>query len=580
MRKIINPLLAGVLGFAVLIFLSCEEPKPSSPPVNLSGSWDLAFFQASAQTTTYTLEVTTSGGSGSAQVKVYNDKGDSSPPTTVSEGSTIALGSCGLWVLFSSTVGSFNLVAGDRWQIVVVRNMPQEPEPHPENQSQVALQVGGTYTCLVESCSSGIWKSSSPISQDFPTPLGTEEYELLGIKTSQNDSNLSGVVLEENILSLNLVEVSAGDIIRLCYQRRLEGANDNSFFWTRAVNANQFLDLEYHQGDDFNQQAKKTCQEFIAGADELRIDFISALESASDIIWLDEVEVFKNNQLIFSDDFESGDFKNDLPAPQKRWELRSPEYMFGGAGISSIKPLLGNYSYRVVGGRALGLSGSVLENVSTQYASFLGQVQGMKISGVLFEIYENKAGGFFATFSGNLVNNQSAIGTFGGRGTDCQESGQFILSINAKDIYPLNQSWQMSLTGTATNCQDISDFTKSFKKFEPTQKGDRFYSKTDQPLVDELANEYQLRGRVLGTAVYFTLEDVPTPSYQNAIFYGIINTEEGVNPEETNEQVVQVPNIVGVFSGWLKFESGWKCQTEGNFTVYFPENPIYVPVNQ
>ena len=560
-----------------LLIFACEEPKESSLPPQVGGKWDLTLLEVNSQTTTYTIEVVQGGGSGSAQVKVYNDRGDNSGLSVVQNGDSVSLGSCGVEVVFSDTAGGFNLVLGDRWQVVVQGDAPGSPQPHPENQSQAKVSAQGTYTCLLANCSKGIWQSSLPLSSDLPFPT-EDERELVQVSVEQSGANFSGSVLEEVVLSLNLPGLSRGDSVQVCYLCQLERGGNNSFFRARLVNGKGYQVLASRSGDNFSSSARRVCHSFSAREKELRLDFILGLQSAQDIFWMDELELVINGSTVFSDDFESGDFQNDLPAPQSRWELRFPGYQQGEAGISDIRPLSGNYSFRAFGGRRLALSGSVLEEVGREYASFLGQVQGLKISGLFFEIYENFSQGYFSSFSGAMESSRAVAGTFKGVGEGCLDEGQFVLSINPGDFYPVNQPWEMTLSGQTQNCTQKA-VALIFNQFQPVQKGERFYSPSGEPVQDNYGNQYQLWGRVSGRVIYFFLGDYANPGSQKAVFYGIINTD-GVNPEETDQEVVQVPNIIGQFQGWLGVEAGWSCQAQGNFQVIFPLNPVYVPVEE
>jgi len=557
--------------FILLSGISCDNPKPASPPIQVGGFWDISFFQEIAQTSSYLIEVSQSGGSGTAKIRVYNDRGDSSPDEiTVSEADTIPLGNCGVSVIFlrPSPLTPLNLVKGDRWQVVVIGKIAYPPEPNPNNQSQALVSSSGEYNCLMSQCPNGLYASSLPLGYDFQDAVLSGEMELSQIEITQNNSSLQAVIPEQHILSLYLVGHSQGDQIQLCYKRRLESDGEEvSFFRVRLVDTHLYQLLESVSENEFGNTVQAVCHNFQAEGDQLRIDFIFGLSDFNDTAWIDQIEEVVNGETVFSYDFETGGLDNDLALPYQRFEIRSPNYQQGEAKVSGINPIDGNYSFRVIGGRELIFSGAIIQNPSDDLANSLGQF-GSTVSGISFEIYEPFKNGYFASFAGAIQGTSAMMGVFSGEKTACQDPGQFIVSINTQEIIAIDQTWEMSLNGEAEDCfpGDSVEFDKVFSPFKPVQKAERFYSEPTEPLVDELSNRYKLIGRVSGNLIYFILTDFDQIDYRNAIFYGPINPE--LQPGDT-----QSPAVSGDFNGWLKFESGKRCQTSGTFEVIFAGSP-------
>jgi len=558
--------------FLLLSGISCDNPNPATPPIQLSGLWDISFFQEIAQTTSYLIEVSESGESGTAKIRVYNDRGARSPDEiTVSEGDTIPLGACGVSVIFlrPSPPTPLYLVKGDRWQVVVIGKIAYPPEPAPNNQSQAIASSSGEYSCLISQCSNGLYASSLPLGYDFQDAVLTGEMELSQIEITQNNTNLHAVIPEEHILSLYLVGHSRGDQIQLCYKRRLESDEEEvSFFRVRLVDTHLYQLLESVSETEFGNTVQTVCHNFQAEGDNVRIDFIFGLSDFNDIAWLDQIEQAVNGETVFSYDFEAGTLENDLAFPYQRFEIRSPDYQQGDAGVSGINPIDGNYSFRVIGGRELIFSGAIIQNTSDDLANSLGQF-GSTVSGINFEIFEPFKNGYFASLAGAVQGTSAVMGVFSGEKISCQDTGQFIVSINTGEIIAIDRTWEMSLNGEAEDCfeGDTITFEKIFSPFKPAQKAERFYSDPTEPLVDDLANRYKLIGRISGSLIYFILTDYDQIDYRNVIFYGAINPE--VLAEEQNAS----PAVSGDFNGWLKFESGKRCQTSGTFEVIFTDSP-------
>lgn len=568
MRRIIKSALLCLV--SSLLILSCTSVEENDKVIDVSGFWDLTVFSADPNQSNYLIEVIVGGGSGEAQIQVYNNLGDDSGPSVVTADVPIALGSCGVNVVFSDSVGGpLNLHLGDRWNIKVIDGTIYSPESDPDNRSVAKIEEAGVYTCLKQVCDDGLYQTAVPLAYDVKVGSGLVEYEIPMLKVNQSDANLNGSVPEETVLSLWLVGHKEKQPVELCYRKRLNGGQGDNYFRVRLVDIHRYQLLDNNAGDNFNTPEQNVCVRFEPEGTEVRIDFIFGLANFNSIAWLDQIQERIKGATVFSYDFETGSLDNDLPAPQQRWQLREPAYRHGTAGISNIRPLHGNLSFRVVGGRSLPLTGSVLEQAQTDIASILGQVPGMNIKGVLFEIYENTRGEYFSSLSGALQETDGIIGTFTGEKDGCREQGQFIVGINQGKIYPVDRLWTMTLVGTAENCKGIRNFRETFTPFRPVQKAERFYSDANKPLLDRYLNPYQMNGRVIGTALYFVLDDYDDLDYRNALFAGLINTNP--NPEDGDTNAPPEPNIAGTFNGWLGFKNDLKCQTSGTFQVFFPQ---------
>lgn len=81
---------------------------------------------------TYTIQVTTPGGSGVAQITASSVLGNAPPtPLTVTIGQPLFIGSRGLIVIFTDSAGAFNLVLNETWTIRAkdITNCALPPDP-------------------------------------------------------------------------------------------------------------------------------------------------------------------------------------------------------------------------------------------------------------------------------------------------------------------------------------------------------------------------------------------------------------------------------------------------------------------
>lgn len=579
-----------IAGLALLLIAglgSCKAPERKSHTPDAGGQWDFAFFQQNPNMTTYLVEVTAAGGSGSAWVQVLNDRGDNSGPSRVNALIPIPLGACGLNVIFADTLANpLKLVNGDNWSISVANGTVSLIEPGPNNSSLARVMTSGTYTCLVAPCASGMYRSGEPLPWDIQKAFATDEFDLDQIEITQTDANFTGTIAEQRTLSLFLVGIHQGDSVELCYQRQTASDEQGvSFFRVRLVNSNRYEQVENLNTPNLTSALQSSCYRFQAQAVDARVDFIISLADLNDIVWLDSVSETVNHNLVFSDDFETGALKNDLAPGGFRWQVRAPANMQGQAGISAVSPLAGTYSFRAIGGRTMAVSGSILAGAGNQLASFLGGFGGVNAEGVSFNINDGVKGGYFGSFGGALQESSALIGTFAGQEGACWEQGQFVAGINPSEFYPVSRLWTITLEGQAQNCDTITSFSRIFIPFLPLQKADRFYSDPLYPVLDEYLNAYKLYGRVLGGGIYFTMEDYAGNDYRNALFYGIISATAlagtsvqvgdttilvGDTTLQVGNTIVPRPDLIGTYSGWLKFDQGWKCQSNGTFRVYFP----------
>jgi hypothetical protein len=583
-----NKFLLGIASVVIaVICVSCNSPKQSSSPPQVGGKWDIGFFQLDPQVTTYLVEVTASGGSGVAQVQVLNDKGDNSGPSLVTAQSPIPLGACGLDVIFADTGAvPLDLKNGDSWSITVAYQAVVTVQANPSNTSAAHVSTSGTFTCVPPPCPRGVYQSGVPLSLPITQLAGVEASEFDLVDINQSVANFTGAIAEQKILSWTLINLNTGDTVQICYERKTASdEKGESFFRVRLVNAVDFELIEDLTTPAMTSAAKTTCYKFSALETNARVDFIFSLANLNDMVWIDSLKETVNGNVVFSEDFETGALENHL-------EVRIPANMVGQASVSSVLPLQGNYSFRAIGGRTLSISGAVLQGAGNILSSVVGALGSDSVGGLFgnaqgltFNINDGVKGGYFGAFAGEMPLIDSVIGTFSGQQGACVEYGEFIVGIENSEFYPLTEPWAMVLNGTAQNCGDTTSFTKSFQPFTPLQQADKVYSDPNSPVLDDDLNSYQMSGRELGSTLYFTMGDYAQTDYQNALFYGIISAsiEPGLNIQLGNTTIlvgdttIQVgntvyprPDLVGAFTGWLGFKSGWKCQSSGIFRVYWP----------
>jgi len=564
--------LAALVIFIVPVFFACNDAPPREMQITqVAGSWDIAVFQQNPATTNYLVEVTAAGKSGTAKVKIINDKGDNSGPTTVVSLKPIPLGACGVNVIFSAAPGdTVDLQNGDRWSITLAQGDPPLVQAYSDNTSQGAVSVLGTYTCWQGYCPGGLYQTGIPLPWDIKQAGAIDEYDLSMIDVTQADANFTGTISEQKVLSLFLVDHLAGDTIQLCYQQQAQSnEQDANFFRVRLVNGNRYETVESLSVPNLTNASNQVCYKFSAQAIDARVDFIFSLADFDNIVWLDSVVENVNGVQKFADDFETGDLHNDLGPTRFRWQLRLPGQQNGDAGVSAVRPLQGRYSFRALGGRTMDISGSILESGNNSLLSLLGVNFSMNLQGVFLRIYENFRNGYLSSLSGTFLPGSGLLGTFTGEKPGCLDQGQFIAAINPSQFSNVSKLWTMTINGQAQNCGDITNFTKTLIPFIPLQKADRFYSDPNIPVRDADLAAYQLNGRVMGAGLYFSLGDFSRQDYRNALFYGIITPTPDIQNGST---VTALPDIVGTYTGWLVMDKDWRCQSTGTFTVNFPGN--------
>jgi hypothetical protein len=555
--------------FMVPVFFTCNDAPREMQITQLAGLWDIAVFQQNPATTNYLVEVTTAGKSGVARVKIINDQGDNSGPSAVVSLKPVPLGACGMNVVFSALPGdTVNLQNGDRWSITLAQGNPPLVQAYQDNTSTGFLAVTGVYTCWPQSCPGGLYQSGVPLPWDIKQTGALDEYDLSMIDVTQTDANFTGTIAEQTVLSLFLVDHLAGDTIQLCYQRQAQSNEQGTnFFRVRLVNGNRYETVESLSAPNLTSAGNQVCYKFQAQAIDARVDFIASLADFDNIVWLDSVVEDVNGVQKFADGFETGDLHNDLGPTRFRWQLRAPAQENGESGVSPVRPLLGKYSYRALGGRTLDISGSIVEGENNQLLSLLGLNTNLGFQGVLLRIYENFRNGYLSSLAGAFLSGSGLLGTFTGEKPGCLDQGQFIVAINPSEFANVSTLWTLTVNGQAQNCGGLTTFTKTFAPFIPLQKADRYYSDPNLPVLDGNLAAYQLNGRVMGAGTYFTLEDYTRQDYRNALFYGIINPTPDVQNGST---VAVLPDIVGTYSGWLVMDKNWRCQSTGSFTVSFP----------
>jgi len=592
-RKLI--ILPSVFLAAALV-CSCTSPeKKIARPPNLAGKWDFSFFQLNPNVAAYLVEVTRSGGDGAAMVQVISDKGDHSAPALVNMGVGIALGTCGLNVIFSDTgLLLLDLRNGDSWSITTANGTMTSVQANPDNTSAAMVTTSGTYTCLSAPCPEGVYETSLPLPWDISQAAPVQDFQLDQVNVSQDNANLSATIAEQKILSLYLVNLAPGDTVRLCYARKTQSDEQGeSFFSVRLVNEYRFELIEDLRTPNMTSPETTLCHGFTALGAEARADFIFSLADLNDSAWIDTIRESVNGIPVYSYDFEDPSPVNDLAPDGIRWQLRRPVDMTGQAQVSTVLSLAGNSSYRAVGGTTMSMSGSVLEGSANMLGGLIGGLGGGgaaggmfgNTQGVSFSINDGQRGGYLASFAGALPDPRTVMGTFTAQQGVCIDQGQFIAGINSGEFLSLASPWSMTLVGQAQNCGAITNFTRQFSPFTPVQKADRFYSDPQVPVVDDYLNQHQLSGRMLGAGLYFTLSDFGRKDYRSSVFYGVAgesiapgqNLQFGGTTIQVGDTTIQVgstvyarPGLMGAFNGWLGFDSGWKCQGNGIFMVTFP----------
>jgi hypothetical protein len=567
-----------LLILAALLAAGCDPTGTTSSTSipYVAGVYDVTLVPSAPPSQSYIVTVERGGISGNNQVSVSGPL--SMEIVTVNAGSSVDLGTCGLWILFGNTTG-FNLVAGDNWLVNVVNGRPGTPVPGDTVDSTVGrVSSGGQDSCAAPLCDGSALASAVPSGQGAGG-------QWLSVRLSQTAANLSAMVAEQHILSLNLGLVtiptppfflpaltSPGDTVTLTFRRRMiaDGVSGD-FFRAVAASGIQSLDAEYLFGASVASADTTVTFNFISGSSSSRVDFIVGLSDQGEEFILDSVKVLNvstGNSL--TEGFESGPGVGCGPSGPNavRWTVRGPVWEVGSLCVSVSGALAGTYSAHWRGGSYRQVSGSVLASTeaSSSLSSLLGGGDGgdlANISGQFLEAWEPVWSGYFTSFftaeqtAGNLV------GTFKGESLNhaCVEEGQLTASLHRTLETDLSSRlWIMRLEGAAAYCQPrlVSGDTIAFGDTLGTAAGDTIQMMQigqvlrGETVIDNYTNNYSLNGTVSGSLVTISLRNAATNASASSI--GVINND-----------VIQ-----GSLTGSLVFDSGRVCRlsSDSSLTVH------------
>jgi hypothetical protein len=553
---------AALLLTLAILLAACESNKSSPSTVsNFRGLWTLTLASSNPPSDSYTVEVTTAGGSGTAKVSVSSQEGDTTGPTWVFADLPVLIGHCGLTVTFADTVGKpLALALGDSWNFSVAGGTIFNPAPAPANSSTVeAVRTGGIYTCLPPPCPGGLFGAMVPPAQNpipnLPTVAGVQG-GLPSIRFTQTGSNLAASIPEIHVLTLNLPDAALGDTITFDYRRRVNfGTPQGDFFQSRLTNGPELKQIELIESRKVTSADGLERLTFRAGSASLSVDFVFGTSSSSNVIQLDQIVVLKNGAVWFSDAFPGANFQNDLGPLSQRWEVRSPRGAVGAFGLSDVEPIEGAYSVRAEGGLVWNLTGAVLTGAGASGLGLIGLGSVGNLRGITLEVSESQEFNFLTSLAALEQGNRTLAGTFRGESADhsCLEQGNFLSSINAQNLAQVEGAWTLNLQGQAQNCPALSgaEFGDTLGPIAVTQKGQTFYADPQTPILDKYSNQDNLVGAVNGPAVFFTFGDFARVSTRRAIFLGT-TTDTG---------------LIGTFAGTLPFAGGEECQARGTFTA-------------
>ncbi|MFO8056580.1 MAG: hypothetical protein R6V10_04725 [bacterium] len=268
-----------------------------------------------------------------------------------------------------------------------------------------------------------------------------------GLTVSRSSYEVEGEIPEVNMLGYYLVppemtgspayELGSPVRVRFKYLADADGQGVN-YFLVRIMD-----------GDLFRVPLKATGREIAAGEprtvdfsytpaspDEFGLQFITGLSSGTDSIYLDELEVFAGDTLLFSDDFESGDYS--ARASLNSLIYRIPFFPLTPAGSVSLQDgltLEGTNTLRFQGGRTFQLYGQ-----GSETEDFSGFMVNYVRSGVSSSFYGES---MFMDQGSVLMGDYYGVDNV--TQTTCSESGFAVASVNPKGNADLSGDWTVSV---------------------------------------------------------------------------------------------------------------------------------------
>ncbi len=179
---------------------------------------------------------------------------------------------------------------------------------------------------------------------------------------------------------------------------------------------------------------------------DFALQFITGLSSSSDSIYIDDLEVWSGSTLLFSDDFDSGDYSSMMPLGSNIYRIPFyPQTPAGSVSLQSGLTLEGAQSLMFQGGRTFQLYGQ-----GSQSEDFSGFMVNYVRSGLSGSFYgesmfmdEGKVlmGDYYGTDNVTVKN--------------CSETGYALASINPQGNADLSGGWTFSVQA---ECEEAGVF--------------------------------------------------------------------------------------------------------------------------
>jgi len=268
-----------------------------------------------------------------------------------------------------------------------------------------------------------------------------------GISVDASEFELSGEVPEVHMLGYYIIPpemipsaaFELGSPVRVEFEYLADAeAGGVNYFLVRLIDGDRFLVPLRVSGRDITSGGpQKVSFSYTPEApQDFGLQFISGLSSASDSVYIDNLEVWSGDNLLFADDFEAGDYSVITPVLPNLFRIPFyPSTPAGSAGLQSGTTLEGAQTFQFQGGRTFQLYGQ-----GTETDEFSGFMVNYVRSGISTSFYGES---MFLDQGKVLMGDYYGVDNVTTQ--NCSESGYALATINPKGNVDLSGNWTLSV---------------------------------------------------------------------------------------------------------------------------------------
>ncbi len=237
--------------------------------------------------------------------------------------------------------------------------------------------------------------------------------------------------------------VSEGDQVKVHFiYKAAADAENGDYFLARISDGDRFLYAAKLRGGAMDANvASEADYSYTAQADGFGLQFIIGLSGPADVFYLDELEIYVNDVLVWADYFEAGDYTQpqflpDAGNPVFVRVAALPYHQLGEFGLSADDVLEGANSLKVTGGRYFTMYG--------QGGEFDG------FAGVILNFHDPDPLDPYIGESMAMKQSSSYIGTYKGYDdvpADCAEEGSLMIAEDPSGNADISGVWTIQISG-------------------------------------------------------------------------------------------------------------------------------------